>query len=246
MPLSFKSGPNFIQNSSSNHKEILHMTRQQCCCVICKSFYRFEGHLSELNYEQNLPYGSPNWGCLLINSADMVLIAAQMGPHGQKQMFRIFTQHTLMSAQLLCQIGQQRHWWTGKGMLGMLTPSSDYRYMYSTWFHKEHVIGPGLVRLIPGSLITCMLFKLKSRPYLSYAIRTIHCDAHFPTQNHKKINNHAPRILACQDLMKIGLGHHHVYHCGFISQPYILNNKICHFTSWESHRFRWDRLHSAY
>ena len=97
-----------------------------------------------------------------------------------------------------------------------------------------------LVQLIPGSLITCMLFKLKSRPYLSYTIRTIHCDAQFPTQNHKKINNHAPGIVACQDLMKISLGHHHVYYCGFISQPYILNNKICHFSSWASHNFKWD------
>ena len=53
--------------------------------------------------------------------------------------------------------------------------------------------------------------------------------------------------MPCQDLTKIGLGHlsNYVYDCGFISQPYILNNKICHFTSRESHNFKWDRLHSA-
>ena len=143
----------------------------------------------------------------------------------------------------LRQKGQQRHWWTGeqvKVCLGCLllhpAPLSDYRYMYSTWFHKEYVISPGPA----DSRESCMLFKLKSRPYLSYTIRTIHCDAQFPTQNHKKINNHAPGIVACQDLMKISLGHHHFYYCGFISQPYILNNKICHFSSWASHNFKWD------
>ena len=55
-----------IQNSSSNHKEMLHMTRQQWCRGICKSFYRFEGQLSDLNHEQNLPHGGTNWGRLLI------------------------------------------------------------------------------------------------------------------------------------------------------------------------------------
>ena len=126
-----------------------------------------------------------------------------------------------MSAQLLCQIGQQRHWRTGKDMLGVLTPSSEYTCI--TWFHKEY-LSSALVQLIPGSLITCILCKLKPRPYLSYTIRTIHCDAQFPKQNHKKLNNHAPGIVPCQDLMKIGLDHlsHHVYYCGFLSQPYIL------------------------
>ena len=36
---------------------------------------------------------------------------------------------------------------TGEQVKGCLllhpAPASDYRYMYSTWFHKEHVIGPG-------------------------------------------------------------------------------------------------------
>ena len=40
----------------------------------------------------------------------------------------------------------------------------------------------------------------------------------------KKLNNHAPGIVPCQDLMKIGLDHlsHHVYNCGFLSQSFIL------------------------
>ena len=141
-------------------------------------------------------------------------------------MFRIFTQHTLMTAQLLCQIDQQRHWRTGKAWDAYSFISSS-EYTCITWFHKEYLSSTP-VQLIPGSLITYKLcvhtHKLKSGPYLSYTIRTIHCDAQFSKQNHKKLNDHAPRIVPCQDLMKIGLDHlsHPVYYCGFLSQPYIL------------------------
>ena len=66
----------FIINSSSDHKEILHMTRQQCCDGMCIFFYRFEGHLSDLNCEQNLNTWEHKLG-LSANSADRVLIVAQ-------------------------------------------------------------------------------------------------------------------------------------------------------------------------
>ena len=52
---------------------------RECCRGICKSFYQIEGHLSDLNHEQNLPHWEHKLG-LSANSTDMVLIAAQMGP----------------------------------------------------------------------------------------------------------------------------------------------------------------------
>ena len=97
--------------------------------------------------------------------------------------------------------------------------------MYYLVPQRVPVISPGPADSRESDYLqTVCTHKLKSRPYLSYTIKTIHCDAQFPKQNHKKLNNHAPGIVPCQDLMKIGLDHlsHHVYYCGFLSQPYIL------------------------
>ena len=124
-------------------------------------------------------YGSTNWGCLAANSADGIN-CPQWPIEVSKCSGFSYNIPCLMSAQLLCQI--VRHWRTAKDMLGMLTPSSEYTCI--TWFHKEY-LSSALVQLIPGSLITCILCKLKSRPYLSYTIRTIHCDAQFPEQQIK-------------------------------------------------------------
>ena len=181
-------------------------------------------------------YGSTNWGCLAANSADGIN-CPQWPIEVSKCSGFSYNIPCLMSAQLLCQI--VRHWRTAKDMLGMLTPSSEYTCI--TWFHKEY-LSSALVQLIPGSLITCILCKLKSRPYLSYRIRTIHCDAQFPEQ---EIKQSCPRDRAMSGLNEDWFGSS-ISPCLLLWFPITtLHFKICHFTSWESHNFKWDRLHSA-